>query len=258
MEHNSGWWHSASPAGLRNPSGTMTWGEADRAWLKAKGRSVRTVLDSVDLMKNNQRTRRRKAGVAAFVVAAAGLGIAALMVLTSGGGPADSSALASSDDSPTEQTQDAAETDANAGPVLAVGGEISTAGNPAPNLASAASGSGGPGGATVTGGGNVDIPSNPFDNEQPPLNGGGGTGGGGGGTGGGAQAPISGSVGLGNPLGGGSLLNIGGSAEGLLSLSGDVDGSGAGDLGLGDLLPVEDMLPGTGNLLDVNVSGDPA
>jgi hypothetical protein len=274
-------WYLSSASGTKDPAGNMTWAEADRSWMKAKGRSVRTVLDSVDLMKTREKSQRRRKVFAAAFFAAAGLGLAALMAFAVGGSQGDGQALANIDDS----QEDAQDTGADAGISFAAAGQAATEGSQPAGLKASVTGNGGPGGASLTGGVDIVNPTNPTGTLPPPIdtggggnggggggndgggddNGGGGSGGGGGNGGGGGDSDGSGSpvdVGatLGDPLGGGSLLDVGGVAEGLLSINGEVSGQDAGSLIPAGTLPdTGGLLPDTsdGNLLDIDISGDP-
>jgi hypothetical protein len=229
----SDWWYSSSASGTKNPAGNMTWAEADRSWMKAKGRSVRTVLDSVDLTKTRQR-RRRKVVAAAFF-AAASLGLAALFAFAVRAGPGDGQALANID----ESHEDAPDTGDGAGLSFAVAGQAATEGSRPAGLKASVTANGGPGRANLTGGVDVANPTDPTGTLPPPMvtSGGGGNGG--------SDSPVDVSVTLGDPLGGGSLLNAGGVVEGVLSITGEVSGQDAGSL-----IPA-------GTLLDINVTGNP-
>jgi hypothetical protein len=250
----------------------MTWAEADRSWIKAKGRSVRTVLDSVDLMKTREKSRRRRKAAAAAFFGAAGLGLAALVVLAfSGGGPGDREALANI----TESVQDAGNSGEQKDVSFASAAGATTGGTVSAGIKASAGGSGGPASGNVNGGGGVDavIPPGLISGPKPPVDtvsggddgngGGGGTdrGGGGGNDGGteGGGSPIDASATLSDPLGGGSLLSGDGAVEGLLSLSGEVGSEAVGGLIPQGTLPDTDLLPDShgDNLLDVDVSGDP-
>jgi hypothetical protein len=252
------WWYSSSSSGMKEPTGGMTWAEADRSWMKAKGRSVRTVLDSVDLMKTRERSRRRRTVAAAAFFAAASLGLVALMAFAVGSGPGDGQALANADDSHADAQNTADHADVS----LAVSGQAAAQDSQPAGLKASATGNGGPGGVNVNGGIDVSNPTKPINTLPPPIdtggNGGGGNGGGGNG-GGGNDSPVDVGASLGDPLGGGSLLSGGGAIEGLLSVSGQASGQDAGSLIPVSTLPGTGLLPDTsgGNLLDINVSGDP-
>jgi hypothetical protein len=195
------------------------------------------------------------------------------MAFAVGGGQGDGQALANVDDS----QQDAQDAGDYAGVSLAVAEQAATQGSQPAGLKASVTGNGGPGGASVSGGIDVSNPTNPINTLPPPIdtvggdsgggggNGGGGGGGNGGGTAGASDGPVDVGATLGDPLGGGSLLSAGGVIEGLLTISGEVSGQDAGSLipagtlpDTGNLIPAG-TLPDTsgGNLLDVNVSGDP-
>jgi hypothetical protein len=188
--------------------------------MKAKGRSVRTVLDSVDLMKTREKSRRRRKVAAAAFFAAAGLGLAALVVLAfSGGRPGDGEALPNI----TESVQDAGNSGEQKDVSFASAAGATTGGTLSTGFKAAASGSGGPAAGNVSSGGGVDavIPPGLIAGPQPPVDTGSGGNDGNGGDGGtdrgggrgndggtdGGGSLIDASATLGDPLGGGSLLS---------------------------------------------------
>jgi hypothetical protein len=61
--------HSDIPEGMRPHVPVNNWTNADKSWLKARGRSVRMMLDSVDRGGNVGSSRLRASGIAVAVVA---------------------------------------------------------------------------------------------------------------------------------------------------------------------------------------------